>query len=167
MTPPRIDPYFLFREKIEPDYPQPIGSFETALWAKAFAETFTELARRFEAQYAAEVDRISMEHLTSDRYVLKTPYTLHHIADVRKIRQNLPDIFEKIVFIRSCDAEKILGRRTLYRLAKEAGPDRIRSLEQINLTDLRQALTEQELPSYYITVKKPGIPFIVPREEQS
>lgn len=165
MTEPHIDPYLLFIQKIEPSYPCPPDPFETALWEKSFAETFTELARRFEAQYAAEIDNISINHLTSDRYILETPFTLHRIANVEKIRQNLPDIFEKVVFIRSCDAEKILGRRELYRLAKETAPKRIRPLEQVNLTDLQNNLPKTELTGYITTVKKPQMPAIVPREE--
>lgn len=165
MTEPRIDPYLLFLQKIEPHYPRPADPFETALWAKSLAAAFTELARIFETQHTAEIDKISIGHLTSDRYTLETPFTLHRIANVEKIRQNLPDIFEKVVFIRSCDAEKILGRRELYRLAKEAAPKRIRPLEQVNLTDLQNNLPKIELADYLTIIKKPQMPAIVPREE--
>ncbi len=165
MTKLSLNPYLLFDEKIGPFYPEPCDPFESALWAAEFAEVFRQLAARFDKQHAAAIDRICIEGLTSAHYTIETPYLLTRIVDVGKLRRDLPEVFEKIVFIRSCDAEKILGRRHLYALAKTASPDRVLPLEQVNIGDLRQVLAESEIPGYIITVKKPQMQVIVSRED--
>ncbi|MDV0441706.1 hypothetical protein [Methanorbis furvi] len=165
MTKVPINPGILFAEKIGIFYPEPCDPFENAIWAAEFAEVFRQLAERFEEQHAAVIDRICIEGLTSVHYTIETPYTLTRMVDIGKLRRNLPEVFEKIVFIRSCDAEKILGRKHLYELAKAASPDRVIAFEQVNLGDLRQVLAESEIPAYISVVKKPQLPMIVPLGE--
>lgn len=82
-----------------------------------------------------------------------------------KLRADHPDIHSKIVHIRSCDAEKFLGRKYLYTCAKNAAGNRIHPYERTNLEDLRRHLGPAETAPYLLTRTKPLAPEILRTSE--
>lgn len=160
-----LDPMQIYTREIAPFHPEPADPFEHALWCSEMATVFEKLSIYFEDQYSQDINRIQTEHLTSDIYALHTPVSLHRVANVDKLRRELPEIYARIVFIRPYDAEKILGRRRLHELAQQAAGDRILPLELINISDLRRELTGEELPAYLKVLEKPHAPVIIRQDE--
>ena len=65
------------------------------------------------------------------------------------LMDELPDVYDSLVFIKSSDAKRFIGRKELYDLAVEAaGRERVAKVEQVNLLDLRKALPAGEAARY-------------------
>lgn len=124
------------------------------------ADILGELALRNREQYHQLLEIIRTENLESRRYCIETTYRTIDTVNLPLLRSTLPDLFTRLVYIRASDAEKYLGRQTLYKLAKKAAGSRINSVERISLTDLRRNLTADELPQYLTRIRIPGEPVI-------
>ncbi len=125
------------------------------------ADLLGELSLRNREQYHQLLEIIRTENLESRRYCIETPYRTTDTVNLPLLRQTLPDLYTRLVYIRASDAEKYLGKQALYKLAKKAAGTRINSVERISLTDLRKNLTADELPQFLTRIQIPGEPVII------
>lgn len=160
-----LSPLELFEREILPLHPEPADLFEKALWCNDLSHVFRELCLEFEERYSDCVHLICAENIQSDIYALETPITLVRTVNAAKLRDEMPEVFAKIVYLKSSDAEKILGRHMLYELAKEYAPLRVPPLETVNLGDMGKVLSEGEMKRFVKVLEKPGIPKVVRRDE--
>lgn len=149
-------------EEIAVQHPCRAGEFAAAYWHQEMQYLLTETALILKEQHQDLLRIIADEGLTSPKYLLHTPVTVLRRVDIGKLRQELPDVFDRVVYLRATDAERFIGRRRLYELACDAaGPERIRPAEQINLGDLERTLPTGERTSYIIATEKPGETIVV------
>lgn len=160
-----LSPQKFFEREVLPLHPEPADTYEKALWCSELLHVFRELALEFEGRYSDTINLIFSENLVSDVYTIETPLTFVRFADVARLRQDMPEVFEDVAYVRSSDAEKILGRRFLYKLCQEKDKSRILPLEQVNLGDLEKVLTGDELRRYVKIKTKPGIPVVRRRDD--
>ena len=143
-------------------HPRPADPFEAALHSRDLAYVFEEFHLGFIEQYHRDLEILSAENCESSEYRLVHSSKITCKVDVAKLRADRPDIHQKIVYLRSCDAEKFLGRDVLYAAARDRAGDRITRYEQVNIEDLRKYLTPGELSGYLITTERPVAPEIIP-----
>lgn len=125
--------------------------FAAAFWCQEMEEAFTlaaaEAGRRKE-EFVAAVQRAGMR---SDRFRLEVPVSRVRAVDVGSLREGLPEVFSQVVFLRSCDAERFVGRRRLYELScAAAGTDRVRPFERVNVADLLRVLPPEEAERFVV-----------------
>jgi len=90
---------------------------------------------------------IRAEGLASDEFSLEIP--MDQVVNTDLLQDELPDIYDSLVFIKSSDAKRFIGQKELYDLAVEAaGRARVAEVERVNLLDLRKALTAVEAARY-------------------
>lgn len=152
-------------EALLPLHPIPLDPYERALWYHNIADICAQLGPHFAGLAQKEIQSIQDKQITSDEYTLQTPVQYIDSVDVSQLRDRLPQICEQLIHLRAVDAEKILGRDQLYRLAHTADPDRTGRLARVNLGDLKKALLPFELPQFIRTTARPGQPQVVPRED--
>ena len=93
------------------------------------------------------IEIIRTEDLRSDEFLLEIP--ADDVVDKDLLMDELPDIYDSLVFIKSSDAKRFIGRKELYDLAVEAvGRARVAEVERVNLQELRKALTAVEAARY-------------------
>ena len=149
--------------------------FAAAFWCQEMEEAFAlaaaEAGRRKE-EFVAAVQRAGMR---SDRFRLEVPVSRVRAVDVASLRESLPEVFSQVVFLRSCDAERFVGRRRLYELScaaagtdrvrpfervgrrrlyelscAAAGTDRVRPFERVNVADLLRVLPPEEAERFVV-----------------
>lgn len=99
---------------------------------------------------------IRTETPVSPEFRLETPFSSVRHVDIPRLRQELPAVFDRLVYLKATDAERFLSRRRLYELSCEAaGIDRVRPLEQVNLGDLAKVLPADEFSRYLLLTQKP------------
>jgi hypothetical protein len=127
--------------------PLPADEFAAAYWYQEFLYCMKELTKVFEARHKELIEIIRAEDLASDEFVLEIP--TDDVVDKDLLMDELPDIYDSLVFIKSSDAKRFIGRKELYDLAVEAaGRARVAKVEQVNLLDLRKALPAGEAARY-------------------
>ena len=127
--------------------PVPDGEFAAAFRYQEFLYCMKELTKVFEARHKELIEIIRAEDLTSDEFVLEIP--ADDVVDKDLLMDELPDIYDSLVFIKSSDAKRFIGRKALYDLAVDtAGRERVAKVEQVNLLDLRKALPAGEAARY-------------------
>lgn len=162
MTYTPFDPETFLTTTLPRIHPRPADPYEAALHSRDLAYVFEELHLNFIEQYHQDLETISSENCESDAYRLIRRTRTTYKVNIAKLREDHPDTHKKIVYLRSCDAEKFLGRDTLYTLTKERAGDRIVRYEQINIDDLRKHLTAGDLPRYLIATERPLTLEIIP-----
>jgi hypothetical protein len=127
--------------------PVPVGEFAAAFRYQEFLYCMKELTKVFEARHKELIEIIRAEDLASDEFVLEIP--TDDVVDKDLLMDELPDIYDSLVFIKSSDAKRFIGQKALYDLAVEAaGRARVAKVEQVNLLDLRKALPAVEAARY-------------------
>ena len=127
--------------------PLPADAFAAAYWYQEFLYCMKELTKVFEARHKELIEIIRTEDLTSDEFLLEIP--ADDVVDKDLLMDELPDIYDSLVFIKSSDAKRFIGRKELYDLAVEAvGRARVAEVERVNLQELRKALTAVEAARY-------------------
>ncbi|HJK77698.1 MAG TPA: hypothetical protein O0Y06_08815 [Methanocorpusculum sp.] len=162
MTYTPFDPETFLATTLPRIHPRPADPYEAALHSRDLAYVFEEFHLGFIEQYHRDLEIISRENCESTEYRLFHGSKTIYKVNVAKLREDHPDIHQKIVYLRSCDAEKFLGRDTLYTAARERAGDRIVRYEQVNIDDLRKHLTAGELSRYLIATERPLTPEIIP-----
>ena len=106
-----------------------------------------ELTKVFEARHTELIEIIRAEDLTSDEFVLEIP--TDDVVNTDLLQDELPDVYDSLVFIKSSDAKRFIGQKALYDLAVDtAGRERVAKVERVNLLDLRKALPADEAARY-------------------
>ena len=127
--------------------PVPVGEFAAAFRYQEFLYCMKELTKVFEARHKELIEIIRAEDLASDEFVLEIP--ADDVVDKDLLMDELPDVYDSLVFIKSSDAKRFIGLAALYDLAVEtAGRERVAKVERVNLLDLRKALPAGEAARY-------------------
>ncbi len=128
---------------IQEKHPCPIESgFERAAWLFETREALRWMLDFVELEYKHQIAEIQDRGLTSDRYQLYAKYRNYTKVKVREVEQFSTELFEKLVHIKATDAEKILGRHTLYQEAANILGSDIRRYETVNATELAKAVPQ-------------------------
>ena len=108
---------------------------------------------------------IQQEDLVSEEFVIEIPMDTVVNADL--LRDELPDVYDELVFIKPSDAKRFLGLKTLYDLSVEkAGRGRVGEVERVNLLDLRKMLPLREAERYMKEVPHESLTRVARREEE-
>jgi len=121
--------------------------FAAAYRYQEFLYCMKELTTIFEERHTELINMIRAEGLASDEFLLEIP--TDDVVNKVLLRDELPDIYDELVFIRSSDAKRFIGLKALYNLAVgAAGRDRVAKAERVNLLDLKKALPAGEAARY-------------------
>ena len=127
--------------------PVPDEAFAAAFRYQEFLYCMKELTKVFEARHKELIEIIRAEDLTSDEFVLEIP--TDDVVNTDLLQDELPDVYDELVFIRPSDAKRFIGLAALYDLAVEtAGRERVAKVERVNLLDLKKALPAKEAARY-------------------
>ena len=141
MTPASLEILLLERR------PLPADEFAAAYRYQEFLYCLKELTKIFEVRHKELIGIIKTERLRSDEFLLEIP--VDDVVDKDLLMDELPDIYDSLVFIKSSDAKRFIGQKELYDLAVEAaGRARVAEVERVNLLDLRKALPAVEAARY-------------------
>lgn len=136
--------------------PCPEDEYGKAYWNQEMQYLLTEATALLTAQHKDLLTIIRSEDLRSPEFRIETPTIPVRHADISRLRQELPAVFDRIVYLKATDAERFLSRRRLYDLSREtAGHDRVRPVEQINLGDLAKILPKEEFDRFVLITPKP------------
>lgn len=134
-------------------FPAPSNPFELAMYFRNLEQVCGELEVFFEEEYNDKIFEIKDE--PSDEYAVRMVYSKRSAVDSDKLRELRPDIYGRIVFVRSDKAERILTRRRIYELCEEAvGSDKIREYESVNKGDLEKNLQKCDVGQFISYVDK-------------
>ncbi len=127
--------------------PVPVDEFTAAFRYQEFLYCMKELTKVFETRHKELIGIIRAEGLASDEFVLEIP--TDDVVNTDLLQDELPDVYDELVFIRPSDAKRFIGLAALYDLAVEtAGRERVAEVERVNLQDLRKALPAKEAARY-------------------
>lgn len=127
---------------IEKSLPAPENPFEKALYFLNLKWACDELSVLFAEEYNRLIPELMNE--PSDEYEIeevKKPVTR---VNLEKLREVLPDVYKRIVFVKANVAEKILSRSRLYELCAERLGEKISDYETVNKGDLEKCLISGE-----------------------
>jgi len=137
--------------------------FAAAYRYQEFLYCMKELTTIFEERHTELINMIRAEGLASDEFLLEIP--TDDVVNKVLLRDELPDIYDELVFIRSSDAKRFIGLKALYNLAVgAAGRDRVAKAERVNLLDLKKALPAEEAARYVTAEPHDSLARVVPRE---
>lgn len=142
---------------LEAAYPLPPDAYEAVRYLLRMKEIFEQLQAA--AAIAAEetIGRIIDDGLTSSLYFLEPQMGVSSAIDMEKLRAGRPDVYERLVFVEASAGMRILSRRRIYELCREAaGAEGVRRYEKINKGELRKALPFDEVGTYITTWEEPA-----------
>ncbi len=123
--------------------PVPDEAFAAAFRYQEFLYCMKELTKIFKSRHKELIGMIKAEGLASDEFVLEIP--TDDVVNTDLLQDELPDVYDELVFIRPSDAKRFIGLAALYDLAVEtAGRERVAEVERVNLLDLKKALPAKE-----------------------
>lgn len=127
-------------------YPCPaLSGFERAHWLFECREAVRWIAGFINEEYQKQIAAIQESKITSDTYEIIPLQRPESRVRLDLMREKYPDEFRELVYIKASDASKILGKKTLYLLAKEkAGEDVLLPLEQINVGDVEKTMLKEQ-----------------------
>lgn len=128
---------------IQEKHPCPANTgFERAAWLFETREALRWMLDFVELEYKHQIAEILEKNLTSDRYQLYAKYRNYTKVNVREVEQYSRELFEKLVHIKASDAEKILGRHTLYQEAANILGADIQRYQTVNATELAKTVPQ-------------------------
>ena len=128
-------------------WPLPEDEYAAAYRYQEFLYCMKELTKTFEARHKELIAMIRSVGLTSAEFLLEIP--TDDVVNTDLLKDELPDIFDDLVFIKASDAKRFIGLAALYDLAVEtAGRERVAKVERVNLQDLKKALPAGEAARY-------------------
>lgn len=127
-------------------YPCPaLSGFERAHWLFECREAVRWIAGFINEEYQKQIAEIQRLKITSDTYEIIPLQRPESRVRLDLMREKYPDEFRELVYIKASDASKILGKKTLYNLAKEkAGEEVLLPLEQINVGDVEKTMLKEQ-----------------------
>ncbi|MDU9375957.1 hypothetical protein McpSp1_05370 [Methanocorpusculaceae archaeon Sp1] len=144
-----------------PSWPRPSDLFERACWCTELESGLHRLSLLFNEEFHETVSLIAAGNFTSPLYELRFPTSPVRRVNAGRLREELPEMFFSVAYVRATDAERILSRRRLYELCCEADPDRAAALSVVNVADLERVLTREEASGFFVTDEKPLRPVVV------
>lgn len=132
-------------------YGEPSEIFEKAYWCQEMIKALDGLCIGLDVCLLESLEKIESENLTSSEYGVEIPTRIVREPKLELIRAELPEVFERAVYITPYDAQKFIGAGELYRIAKEKAGDRFAKAERLNLRKLDEALTPEERSHYIKT----------------
>ena len=146
-------------------WPLPADEYAAAYRYQEFLYCIKELQALFIERHKELLEMIRLEGLVSKEFVIEIP--MDTLVDKDSLRDDLPDIYDELVFIQPSDAKRFLGLKTLYDLSvKKAGRDRVEEVERVNLLDLRKMLPLREAERYMKEVPHESLTRVARREEE-
>lgn len=127
---------------VEKSLPAPSNPFEKALYFLNLKWACDELSVLFAEEYNRLIPELMNE--PSDEYEIEEVTKPVTRVDLEKLREVLPDVYRRIVFVKANNAEKILSRRTLYELCAEKLGEKVSDYETVNKGDLEKCLIAGE-----------------------
>lgn len=140
-------------------HPCPKDEFEACEWLSEMKFLCEEFSLHCSSEFNRLLEVIKDEDLSSDTFCIVTPEKAERRVDVSKLKAELFSVFDSIVHLKSSDAERFIGRRKLYELARDSiGEVRISPYERVNVQDLEAVLPKDEVCKFVKVVKKFGRP---------
>ncbi len=132
-------------------WPLSEDEYAAAYRYQEFLYCMKELTKVFEERHKELIAAIRFEGLESDEFAVEVP--MDNVVNTDLLKDELPTVYDNLVFIKSSAAERFIGRKSLYLLSLEAaGQDRVVPEEEVNLGDLRKALTAVEAARYVMQI---------------
>ncbi|HJJ43971.1 MAG TPA: hypothetical protein O0X66_03515 [Methanocorpusculum sp.] len=146
-------------------WPLPTDEYAAAYRYQDLLHCMKEIQSMFEMRHKELIRMIQQEDLVSEEFVIEIPMDTVVNADL--LRDELPDVYDELVFIKPSDAKRFLGLKTLYDLSVEkAGRGRVGEVERVNLLDLRKMLPLREAERYMKEVPHESLTRVARREEE-
>ncbi|MDO9522298.1 MAG: hypothetical protein Q7J08_01130 [Methanocorpusculum sp.] len=121
--------------------------FAAAYRYQEFLYCMKELRLLFEARHKELIAAIRSVGLALAEFLLDIP--TDDVVNTDLLKDELPDVYDDLVFIQASDAKRFIGLKALYAISVEtAGRDRVAKVERVNLQDLKKALPANEAARY-------------------
>ena len=128
-------------------WPVSEDEYAAAYRYQEFLYCMKELTKTFEERHKELIAEIRSVGLTSAEFLLEIP--TDDVVNTDLLQDELPDVYDELVFIRPSDAKRFIGLKSLYAISVEtAGRDRVAKVERVNLQDLKKVLPANEAARY-------------------
>lgn len=129
---------------IQDAHPCPVESgFDRAAWLYETREALKWMLDFVELEFKQQVADIQDRGLTSEKYALYGRVKNYTRVNLEALHDYNELMFEDLVHIKATDAEKIIGRRSLYLEAKGIlGAEDIRQYQTVNATELYKVVPQ-------------------------
>jgi len=128
-------------------WPLSEDEYAAAYRYQEFLYCMKELTKTFEERHKELIAVIRSVGLASTEFTLEI--STDDVVNTDLLKDELPDIYDELVFIKASDAKRFIGLKSLYDLAVEtAGRERVAKVERVNLQDLKKALPAGEAARY-------------------
>lgn len=148
----------LFNEK----FPTPDDPFKQVVRVQEFESAFEFLAKEYKNRRLKLISKIRSEKLTSSLYRVLPRIERHVNCELLKTKY--PELYERLVYIKSFDARKILGDKLLYEICLETDSERTRGFSHVRMPDLIANLGESSAEEFFIPSENLGMMRVVPWE---
>ena len=129
---------------IQEAHPCPVeNGFERAAWLYETREALRWALDFVELEFKHQIADIQDRGLTSEKYNVFAKVKNYTRVNLEELHTYNPEMFEDLVHIKTTDAEKIIGRRSLYLEAKGIlGAEEIKRYQTVNATELYKVVPQ-------------------------
>jgi hypothetical protein len=129
---------------IQEAHPCPVEyGFERAAWLYETREALRWALDFVELEFKHQIADIKDRGLTSEKYNVFAKVKNYTRVNFEELHIYNPEMFEDLVHIKATDAEKIIGRRSLYLEAKDIlGAEEIKRYQTVNATELYKVVPQ-------------------------
>lgn len=129
---------------IQDAHPCPVEyGFERAAWLYETREALRWALDFVELEFKHQIADIQDRGLTSEKYNVFAKVKNYTRVNLEELHIYNPEMFEDLVHIKATDAEKIIGRRSLYLEAKDIlGAEEIKRYQTVNATELYKVVPQ-------------------------
>ncbi|HJJ84850.1 MAG TPA: hypothetical protein O0Y16_03795 [Methanocorpusculum sp.] len=129
---------------IQEAHPCPVEyGFERASWLYETREALRWALDFVELEFKHQIADIQDRGLTSEKYNVFAKVKNYTRVNLEELHIYNPEMFEDLVHIKATDAEKIIGRRSLYLEAKDIlGAEEIKRYQTVNATELYKVVPQ-------------------------
>lgn len=129
---------------IQEAHPCPVEyGFERAAWLYETREALRWALDFVELEFKHQIADIQDRGLTSEKYNVFAKVKNYTRVNLEELHIYNPEMFEDLVHIKATDAEKIIGRRSLYLEAKGIlGAEEIKRYQTVNATELYKVVPQ-------------------------
>ena len=119
------------------------NGFERAAWLYETREALRWALDFVELEFKHQIADIQDRGLTSEKYNVFAKVKNYTRVNLEELHIYNPEMFEDLVHIKATDAEKIIGRRSLYLEAKDIlGAEEIKRYQTVNATELYKVVPQ-------------------------
>ena len=129
---------------IQEAHPCPVEyGFERAAWLYETREALRWALDFVELEFKHQIADIQDRGLTSEKYNVFAKVKNYTRVNLEELHIYNPEMFEDLVHLKATDAEKIIGRRSLYLEAKDIlGAEEIKRYQTVNATELYKVVPQ-------------------------